>query len=131
MAEISSNSTGLSGEYFVAGELLRRGFNVAITIGNAKAIDLIAERKGKTFSIQVKSIYKKKNVGWPLLKSKIKPKHFYVFVNLNGDNLTCPDFFICTSKEAIKYIKEYRTRGILNLSSLNNPNHKNRWDKIK
>lgn len=131
MAEISTNSTGLSGEYFVAGELLRRGFNVAITMGNAKAIDLIAERKGKTFPIQVKSIYKKKNVGWPLLKSKIKPKHFYVFVNLNGDKLTCPDFFICTSKEAIKYIKEYRTRGILNLSSLNNPNHKNRWDKIK
>lgn len=78
MAEITRNSTGLSGEYFVAAELLRRGFNVAITMGNANAIDLIAEKKGKTFPIQVKSIYKKKNVGWPLLKSKIKPKHFCV-----------------------------------------------------
>jgi len=92
---------------------LRRGINVAITMGNAKAIDLIAEKNGKTFPIQVKSIYKKKNVGWPILKSKIKQKHFYVFVNLNGDKLTHPEFFICTSTEA--KINEYATRGILNL----------------
>lgn len=63
MAEITRNRTGLSGEYFVAAELLRRGFNVVITMGNAKAIDLIAEKKGKTFPIQVKSIYKKPLAG--------------------------------------------------------------------
>ncbi|MBK9097519.1 MAG: hypothetical protein IPM14_05195 [bacterium] len=131
MAEIARNSTGLSGEYFVAGELLRRGFNVAITMGNAKAIDLIAEKNGKTFPIQVKSIYKKKNVGWPILKSKIKQKHFYVFVNLNGDKLTHPEFFICTSTEAKRKIKEYSTRGILNMYFINNDNYKGRWDKIK
>lgn len=131
MAEIARNSTGLSGEYFVAAELLRRGFNVAITMGNAKAIDLFAEKNGKTFPIQVKSIYKKKNVGWPILKSKIKQKHFYVFVNLNGDKLTHPEFFICTSTEAKRKIKEYATRGILNLNLINNDNYKGRWDKIK
>lgn len=131
MAEIARNSTGLSGEYFVAGELLRRGFNVAITMGNAKAIDLIAERKGKTFPIQVKAIFKKKNVGWPILKSKIKQKHFYVFVNLNGDKLTQPDFFICTSTEAKRKIKDYANRGILNLYLINNDKFKDRWDKIK
>ena len=131
MPEITPNSTGLSGEYFVAGELLRRGFNVAITMGNAKAIDLIAEKNGKTFPVQVKSIYKKKNVGWPILKSKIKQKHFYVFVNLNGDKLTHPEFFICTSTEAKRKIKEYATRGILNLNLINNDNYKGRWDKIK
>lgn len=131
MAEIARNSTGLSGEYFVAGELLRRGFNVAITMGNAKAIDLIAEKNGKTFPIQVKSIYKKENVGWPILKSKIKQKHFYVFVNLNGDKLIHPEFFICTSTEAKRKIKEYATRGILNMYLINNDNYKGRWDKIK
>ena len=131
MAEIARNSTGLSGEYFVAGELLRRGFNVAITMGNAKAIDLIAERKGKTFPIQVKAIFKKKNVGWPILKSKIKQKHFYVFVNLNGDKLTQPDFFICTSTEAKRKIKDYANRGILNLYLISNDKFKDRWDKIK
>ena len=39
------NSSHLSGEYFVAAELYRRGYSVAITLGNAKAIDLFAERK--------------------------------------------------------------------------------------
>lgn len=131
MAEIARNSTGLSGEYFVAGELLRRGFNVAITMGNAKAIDLIAERRGKTFPIQVKSIYKKKNVGWPILKSKVKRNHFYVFVNLNGDKLTQPDFFICTASEAKRKIKDYASRGILNMYLVNNDKFKDRWDKIK
>lgn len=131
MAEIAPNSTGLSGEYFVAGELLRRGFNVAITLGNAKAIDIIAEKNGRTFPIQVKSIYKKKNVGWPILKSKIKQKHFYIFVNLNGDKQIHPDFFICTASEAKQRIKEYSTRGILNMYLINNDRFKNRWDKIK
>ena len=131
MSEISPNSTGLSGEYFVAGELLRRGFNVAITMGNAKAIDLIAEKNGKTFPIQVKSIYKKKNVGWPILKSKIKQKHFYVFVNLNADKLEEPEYFICTAAEAKSKVKEYSTRGILNMYLINNDKYKDRWDKIE
>ncbi len=41
MAEIQASSTGLSGEYFVAAELLRRGYSVGITMGNAKAIDIL------------------------------------------------------------------------------------------
>lgn len=38
MAEITRNRIGLSGEYFIAAELLRRGVNVAITNGNAKTL---------------------------------------------------------------------------------------------
>ena len=131
MAEIARNSTGLSGEYFVAAELLRRGFSVGITMGNTKAIDILAEKDAKTFSIQVKSIYKKKNVGWPIFKANVKQKHYYVFVNLNGDKQTHPDFFICTAKEAIRHIKEYETRGILTMSRINNEHYRDRWEKIK
>lgn len=58
MPEIQSSSTGLSGEYFVAAELLRRGYSVGITMGNAKAIDFLAEKDGKQFIIQVKAIFK-------------------------------------------------------------------------
>ncbi len=61
MAEIPRNNTGLSGEYFVAAELYRRGWSVGMTIGNAKAVDLYAEKENKRIAIQVKSIYKKKN----------------------------------------------------------------------
>lgn len=45
MAEIQSSSTGLSGEYFVAAELLRRGYSVGITMGNAKAIDIFGRER--------------------------------------------------------------------------------------
>jgi hypothetical protein len=131
MAEIQSSSTGLSGEYFVAAELLRRGYSVGITMGNAKAIDILAEKDGKQFIIQVKAIFKKKNVGWPMMKDKVNESIFYVFVNLNGDKMTEPDYFIATGIEAKQKVKQYTTRGIIDLSTLNNIDFKNRWDKIQ
>lgn len=131
MAEIQPSSTGLSGEYFVAAELLRRGFSVGITMGNAKAIDILAEKDSKQFIIQVKSIYKKKNVGWPMMKDKVNTNIFYVFVNLNGDKMASPDYFIATGKEAKEKVKQYKTRGILDLSSINNEQFIHRWDKLK
>lgn len=131
MAEIPSNSTGLSGEYFVAAELLRRGYSVGITMGNTKAIDILAEKNGKQLIIQVKSIFKKKNVGWPIMKDKIIDKHFYVFVNINGDKMSMPEFFISTGKEAKAKVKQYEVRGIIDLSTLNNESFLNRWDKLK
>lgn len=130
MAEIQSSSTGLAGEYFVAGELLRRGYGVGITMGNAKAIDILAEKDGKQFIIQVKAIFKKKNVGWPMMIDKVNENIFYVLVNLNGDKMTEPDYFIATGIEAKQKVKQYTTRGIIDLSTLNNDNFKNRWDKI-
>lgn len=130
MAEIQSSSTGLSGEYFVAAELLRRGYSVGITMGNAKAIDILAEKDGNQFIIQVKAIFKKNNVGWPMMADKVNESIFYVFVNLNGDKMTEPDYFIATGIEAKQKVKQYTTRGIIDLSTLNTDDFKNRWDKI-
>lgn len=130
MAEIQSSSTGLSGEYFVAAELLRRGYSVGITMGNAKAIDILAEKDGNQFIIQVKAFFKKNNVGWPMMADKVNESIFYVFVNLNGDKMTEPDYFIATGIEAKQKVKQYTTRGIIDLSTLNTDDFKNRWDKI-
>lgn len=130
MAEIQRSSTGLSGEYFVAAELLRRGYSVGITMGNAKAIDILAEKDGNQFIIQVKAIFKKKNVGWPMMADKVNESIFYVFVNLNGDKMSEPDYYIATGVETKQKVKQYTTRGIVDLSTLNNDNFKNRWDKI-
>lgn len=130
MAEIQKSSTGLSGEYFVAAELLRRGYSVGITMGNAKAIDILAEKDGKQFIIQVKAIFKKKNVGWPMMRDKVVENIFYVFVNLNGDKMAEPDYFIASGTEAKAKVKQYKTRGIIDLSTLNNEEFKDRWDKI-
>jgi len=131
MAEISRNNTGLSGEYFVAAELYRRGWSVGVTIGNAKAVDLFAEKDDKRIAIQVKAIYKKKNVGWPIVKNKIRSDCFYIFVNLNADKMEAPEYFICTSSEAKDNVKEYKERAIVNRYALNTDDFKNNWIKLE
>lgn len=75
--------TGLAGELFVAGELLKRGLQTSITFGNAKAIDLFARNpdSGMTFTVQVKAL-RKPNY-FPTNPTKVDSKHVYVFVLLN------------------------------------------------
>ncbi len=131
MSEIPSNSTGLSGEYFVAAELYRRGWLVGMTIGNAKSVDVFAEKDDKRVAIQVKAIYKRKNVGWPIMLNKIKNGCFYIFVSLNADKMEHPVYYICTSKEASSKVKQYETRGIIYLSSLNSETFKGNWEKLE
>lgn len=99
-------------------------------MGNAKSIDILAEKGSQQMAIQVKAIYKKKNVGWPMQKTKVNENCFYVFVNLNSDKMTSPDYYICTGLEAKAKVKQYNTRGIIDLSNLNNGEFKDRWDKI-
>jgi len=125
------NSTGLLSEYFVAEELYRRGLSVGMTIGNAKAVDLFAEKDNKRIAIQVKSIFKRKNVGWPIRKDQVKEDCLYILVNLNADIMESPDYFICTSPEARNKVKQYKTRGIIGLSSLNDEAYKNNWGKLE
>lgn len=132
MAEVSieRNSTHLAGEYFVAAELYRRGYSVALTMGNAKAIDLFAEKNGRTISVQVKAIRSKKSVGWPIMRDRIKSNILYIFVCLNGVD-SGPRYFVCTPEEARERCKQYRTRGIIDYSRLDSPDYKERWDKLE
>src|ERR1022692_838192 len=44
-------------EYFVAAELSKRGWDVAMTIGIAKAIDVVVEKNRRTANIQVKAFF--------------------------------------------------------------------------
>jgi len=134
--KLSRNSSGLSGEYFVAAELYRRGFSVGMTIGNAKAIDILAEKEGKTHIIQVKSIINRKSSGWPIWKKSVKRNVVYIFVNLNTKvdmEYNSPDYYICKHSEVTPKIKEYKTRAILDIGSLKKESSKflDRWDKIK
>lgn len=55
---------GNAGEYFVAGELERRGFTVAVPMSNVKDFDILAidRETHKQIAIQVKTTgYKQKN----------------------------------------------------------------------
>ncbi|MEY8780315.1 hypothetical protein AB9K32_07795 [Allomuricauda sp. XS_ASV26] len=123
------NSSGLSGEYFVAAELYRRGFSVGLTIGNAKAIDILAEKNGKAFQIQVKTIRSKKSVGWPLMENQIKKNVIYILVNLNLEEQ--PDYYILFPDEIRKFHKQYNTRGIVTMAPVNRAGmFLNKWGKI-
>ena len=58
---VDAQMTGLSGELFVAAELLRRGIQTSVTLSRAKSIDLLAynPRIETPFTVQVKSLRNK------------------------------------------------------------------------
>jgi hypothetical protein len=132
-ARPQSNSSHLAGEYFVAAELYKRGYSVAMTLGNAKAIDLFAEKGLRTVNVQVKAILLRKNVGWPMLKAKIFDRIVYVMVCLNDEH-TPPTYFIARGDEIRDKIREYDSkggyRGILNYGTVNTDEFNSRWDKV-
>jgi hypothetical protein len=92
--------TGLAGEFFVAAELLKRGLQTSLTLGNAKAIDLFAiNDKGTQFTIQVKALRSRNNY-FPLDANRIVSACVYVFVVLNKPGIT-PDFYTCPARPFI------------------------------
>lgn len=109
MEKLSTNLSGVSGEYFVAAELSRRGFITSVTLKNAKGIDiLITDEKAQVFIvIQVKTNQKTRKA-WVLTEKSEKfhgDNLFYVFVNLNNFGIL-PDFYVVPSIIVSKQIKE-------------------------
>jgi hypothetical protein len=123
------NSSHLAGEYFVAAEIYRRGYSVAMTLGNAKAIDLFAEHEAQTVNVQVKAIRDKNSIGWPMMIDKVVDGVVYVFVCLNAPGEP-PDYYLCNSDEARGLVKQYRTRGIVDLSRIKKTDALSRWERI-
>jgi hypothetical protein len=107
-SRLSTTLSGISGEYFVAAELSRRGYIATVTLRNTRGIDLLASNSDATKSvgIQVKAVQGKKRE-W-MLKDKIETEVatnlFFIFVRLN--NLDAPEYFIVPKDVAAKYAKE-------------------------
>ena len=98
-------SIGNAGEYFVAGELERRGFTVAVPMSNVKDFDILAISRTtyKQLAIQVKTTNKK---DWILDKKNedlTGDNIFYVFVYLN--KLGTPEYHIVPSTYVASTIK--------------------------
>lgn len=100
-------STGNAGEYFVAGELERHGFTVAVPMSNTKDFDILAINREtyKQFAIQVKTTsYKQKE--WTLSEKNedlVGDNIIYFFVSLN--ELETPEYHIVQSKIVANTIK--------------------------
>jgi hypothetical protein len=81
--------TGVTGEYFVAAELSRRGYIASITLRNTKGVDILCSNSdvSKSVGIQVKAATGMQR-SW-MLSQKGENYHrdnlFYVFVNISED----------------------------------------------
>ncbi|MBQ6249099.1 MAG: hypothetical protein IJJ88_02700 [Oscillospiraceae bacterium] len=101
-------STGNAGEYFVAGELERRGFTVAVPMSNVKDFDILAIDRNtyKQFAIQVKTtVHKQKK--WTLSRNSetLEADHIiYVFVSLN--ELDSPEYHVVPSRIVAQETRE-------------------------
>ena len=114
---------GNSGEYFVAGELERRGFTVAVPMSNVKDFDILAIHREtfEQFAIQVKTTgYKQKQ--WTLSKKNetLKGQNiFYVFVSLN--ELDAPEYHIVPSSVvAAMSVTQLQNSLLVAIGALNN-----------
>ncbi|WP_027379871.1 hypothetical protein [Chryseobacterium daeguense] len=126
--------TGISGEFFVAAELAKRNYQVALSLGNAKGVDLFATNQltNNTFEIEVKTLRKKPNC-FTLNTKRIKVNSIYIFVYLNEENIS-PDFYIVKGEELLNNLKIYYGSSLkTNRQTVNHGPlkiHLNKWEII-
>lgn len=110
--KLEKSQTGIAGEFYVAGELSRLGYNVTVTFGNTKSIDLLIQKENKIFAVQVKSIQTTKSICWNVDKTKVKPEHYFVLVNLHVDIPdNKPEFFILSGNEVNTLFQDTKKAG--------------------
>ncbi|MFN3314344.1 MAG: hypothetical protein ACK46Q_12885 [Hyphomonas sp.] len=106
-SKISTGLSGVAGEYFVAGELSRRGFIASITLRNTRGVDILVagQDAARSAGIQVKT-NQGSGKGW-VLTSKAETLEedglFYVFVNLNGAG--APSCHVVPSAVVAEYVR--------------------------
>jgi len=146
--KLSNILSGISGEYFVAAELSRRGFITTLTLKNTKGVDILAsdEEAIRTVAIQVKTTNKTKNE-WMLSEkseSFVSANHFYIFVRLKNLGES-PTYHIVPSGEVAEDIKASHQKWLdtpakdgkpHNASSMRifrdiEEKYKDRWDLLK
>jgi hypothetical protein len=103
--------SGIAGEYFVAGELSRRGYIASITLRNTAHVDVLASNEKKTVNIQVKTRCIERASGWDLgnkpLEYEFQNNTFYVLVESHLDpNNKEIGYYIIPKNKLNKQIEE-------------------------
>jgi hypothetical protein len=143
---LSSIQAGISGEYFVAAELSRRGYVASLTLRNTKGIDVLASNADatKSIGIQVKTCQGLEPVWLLNVKAEVDSAEnlFYVFVCLPSRGE--PSFYIVPRNVVAKHVRESHqhwlaTPGRNGRQHRDNPNrkfgdprgdYKDRWDLL-
>ena len=107
-SRLSTGLSGVSGEYFVAGELSRQGYVASLTLKNTRGIDILASNANATKSvgIQVKTT-QGHGKDWVLnqkVETEVAKNLFFVFVRLN--NLDAPEYHIVPRAIVAKYASD-------------------------
>ncbi len=108
MGKTDCVSVGNCGEYFVAAELERNGFTVAVPMSNTKDFDILAisKQNNRQIALQVKTNHTSERT-WTLSQKNeniVDDNIYYVFVCLNDKAL--PDYYILHSALVAKSIKK-------------------------
>lgn len=97
--------TQWSAQFFAAAELVRRGYLVSLTLGNAPVADLLAQSpKGVHFTVDVKG-QSTRNF-WLIKAVEPSRTHFFILVYL-PKNFENPQYFIIPSEELMRKRQEY------------------------
>lgn len=116
---LSTVLSGVSGEYFVAAELSRRGYIASITLRNTKGVDILCTNESATRNIGIQVKTNRGSERTWILNQKAEEYYdeglYYIFVNLNN-NEKVPDYFIVPSKVAADHVKHGHAEWLLGTS---------------
>jgi hypothetical protein len=144
---------GVTGEYFVAAELSRRGYLASITLRNSRGVDILATNRDATKSVAIQVKTSQRGGAEWILNEKVEtsvgddslPENlFFVFVRLppNGDP---PSYHVIARREVSHLAKEGHERWLATpgrggkLHAKNNPirkfkdaegHYRDRWDLL-
>ena len=120
----NSNSISLAGEFAVLSQLLLRGYDANVTLGNTKGVDILVSdsESGRMLRVEVKTRGHLKggkpgtrsglfgySLEWIVSKKNETiddPSLFYCFVSIVGDETMGFRFFILPSEVVAKYVRE-------------------------
>ena len=100
--QMDKQRLGMAGEYSVCAELLKRGYNASLTMGNAKAVDIVVLLQDQSFRrIEVKTSRNKRFVTGFFQKyyDKTQTQHldFWVLVHIDEENNSY--YYVLTHEE--------------------------------
>lgn len=125
---IGTGQTGMAGEHFVTGELLRRGWLAAMVHGNSPTVDILASKSGRTIQIQVKTRTDGAKGDTSLKPERMSPSVYYVLVDLLPEGAR---YFVVpgTALTEFYYRSPCGTRGRIPRAKLEQ--FKSRWDLLE
>jgi hypothetical protein len=103
----SSHFTQWAAQFAVASELCKRGYQVALTLGNHPSVDLMARSpRGEQFEVDVKGLYKKNF--FLVSQKELRDNLFYILAYVPDDDAN--QFFVLSQAEANNEVQQNTER---------------------